>query len=58
MAWDVWMAWVGVIYYGKCNDYVLTNCIRHSIRGEFIQNHLKIFGFLLSWDKNLGSRTG
>ena len=40
-----WMAWV--IYYGKC--------IRHCVRGEFIQNYFNIFSFLLIWDKNLGS---
>ena len=49
------MAWVGVIYYRKCNYYVLNNCIRHCVRGELIQNYFKIFGFLLIWDKNLGS---
>ena len=32
----VWMAWVGVIYYGKCNDFILINCVRHCIRGDFI----------------------
>ena len=46
---------VGVIYYGNCNYYVLINCIRHCVRGEFIQNYFKIFIFLLIWDKNLGS---
>ena len=35
----VWMAGVGVIYCGKCNYYVLTNCIRHCVRGAFIQNY-------------------
>ena len=57
----VWMAWVGVIYYGKCNYYALINCIRHCVRGEFIQikiKFIKIFSFLLIWDKNLGSHTG
>ena len=49
------MAWVGVIYYGKYNYYVLINYIRHYARGEFIQNYFKIFNFLLIWGKNLGS---
>ena len=53
----VWMAWVGAIYYEKCNDYVLINCIRLSARGEFIQNYFKSFGFLSTWNKNLGSHT-
>ena len=56
------MAWVEVTYYGKCNYYALINCIRHFVRGEFIQNYFKIFRFLffkilrflLIWDKNLG----
>ena len=48
----VWMAWVKVIYYEKCNYYVLSNCNRHCVRGEFIQNYFKIFNFLLIWDKN------
>ena len=46
----VFMAWVGVIYYGKCNYYALINCIRHCVRGEFIQikiKFIKIFNFLL-----------
>ena len=33
------MAWLTVIYYGKCNHYVLINCIRYCIRGELIQNY-------------------
>ena len=49
------MAWVGVIYFEKCNNYVLITCIRHCVRGESIQNYFKIFSFLLIWDKNLGS---
>ena len=55
-----WTAWVGVIYYGKCN-YGFINCIRHCVRGEFIQikiKFIKIFSFSLIWDKNLGSHTG
>ena len=55
---QVWMAWVEVTYYRKCNYYAFINCIRHFVRGEFIQNYLKIFSFLLIWDKNLGSHTG
>ena len=51
----LWMAWVGVRYYGKCNYYVLFNCIRHCVRREFIQNYFKVFSFLFIWDKNLGS---
>ena len=54
------MAWVGVIYYGKCNSYALINCIRHCVRGEFIHIKIKftkIFSFLLIWEKNLGSCT-
>ena len=57
----VWMAWVGVIYYRKCNYYALTNCIRHCVRGEFIQikiKFIKSFSILLIWDKNMGSHTG
>ena len=46
------------IYYGKRNYYVLINCIRHCVRGEFIQNYFKIFSFLSIWDKNLRSHTG
>ena len=53
-----WMAWVEVTYYGKCDYYALINCIRHFVKGEFIQNYFKIFSFLLIWDKNLGSHTG
>ena len=47
------MAWVGVTYYGKYNYYVLINCIRHCVRGEFIQikiKFIKIFSFSLTWD--------
>ena len=54
----VWMAWVELIYCGKCNYFVFINSIRHCVRGEFIQNYFKIFGFLLIWYKNLGSHTG
>ena len=54
----VWMAWIGVIYYGKCNYYALINCIRHCVRGEIKIKFIKIFSFLLIWDKNLGSHTG
>ena len=46
------------IYYWKRNYYVLINCIKHCVRGEFIQNYFKIFSFFLIWDKNLGSHTG
>ena len=52
------MAWAEVIYYGKCNYYVLINYVRHFVRGEFILNYFKIFSFLLAWDKYLGSHTG
>ena len=45
------------IYYRKRNYYVLINCIRHCVGGEFIQDYFKIFSFLLIWDKNLGSHT-
>ena len=45
-------------FYRKCNYYALINCVRHFVRGEFIQNYFKIFSFLLMWDKNLGSHTG
>ena len=54
----LWMAWVWVLYFGKCSYYILISCIRHSIREEFIQSCFKIFSFLLIWDKNLGSHTG
>ena len=54
----VWIAWIGVVYYGKSHYNVLINCIRHCIRGDFLQNHFKIFRFLLIWDKNSGSHTG
>ena len=47
------IAWVGVVYSGNCNYYLLINCIRHCVKGEFIQNYFKIFSFLI-WDKNLG----
>ena len=53
----VWMAWIGVIYFGKCNYSVLIKCIRHCVRRKFIQNHFKIFSLLLILDKNLGSHT-
>ena len=52
-----WHGW-GVIYYGKCNYYALINCIRHCVRGEIKIKFIKIFSFLLIWDKNLGSHTG
>ena len=54
----VWIAWVGVVYYEKCNYYVLIDCIRHRVWGELIQNYFKIFNFLLIWDKNFGFYTG
>ena len=41
------MGWVGVIYYGECNYYVLINYIRHCVKEEFIQNYFQIFSFLL-----------
>ena len=52
----VWMAWVGVIYYGKRSYYELINCIRHCFREEFIQKFFKIFNFSLirSWDSLAG----
>ena len=53
----VWMAWVGVIYYGKWNYYELMNCIRHWFGEDFIQNYFKIFHFSIIWDKKLGSHT-
>ena len=56
----IWMECVGVIYHGKCNYYVLINCIRHirhCLRGEFTHNYFKTFNSLLIWDKNLGSHT-
>ena len=52
------MAWVGVIYYGKCDYSILINCILHFVRGKFNQNYFKIFTFFLIWDKNFGSLTG
>ena len=52
------LVWIGVIYYGKCYYYVLLNCIRHCVRGDFIQNCFKIFNFLLIWHTNLGFHTG
>ena len=54
----VWMACVGVISYRKCNYYALINCIRHCIRREIKIKFIKIFSFLLIWDKSLGSHTG
>ena len=45
-------------YYGKCNYYVLINCIRHCVTGEFNQNYFQILSFLLIWYKNLGSHAG
>ena len=51
------MARIGVIYYGKCN-YVLIDCIRRPVRGEFIRNYVTIFSFLLIRDKNLRLHTG
>ena len=54
----VWIAWVEVTYYGKCNYYPLTDCIIHFVRGELIQSYFKIFSFLLIWNKNLGFHTG
>ena len=44
-------------YYRKCSYYVLINCIRHYVTGEFIQNYFKILSFLLIWDENLESHT-
>ena len=52
------MAWVGVIYYGKCDYSILINCILHCVKGKFNQNYFKIFTFLLIWVKNFGSLTG
>ena len=51
------MVWVGVIYNGKCNYYVLINCNRYFIRKEFIQNDFHSFIFLLIWDNSMGSHT-
>ena len=31
-----------VIFYGDCNYYVIINCIRHRVRGEFIPTYLFI----------------
>ena len=53
----VWITRIGIIYYGKCNCYVLIKCIRHCVKGELIHNYFKTFNFLLIWDKNLGSQT-
>ena len=39
------MACVGIIYYGKCNCDVLVNCIRHYVRGEFVQIILRYLTF-------------
>ena len=50
----MYMAWEGVIYNGKCNYYVLTNCIRHRVRREFIQNYFENFIFFI----NLGQEFG
>ena len=36
---NVWMEWVGVIYYGKLNYDVFINCLRHCVKGKFIQNY-------------------
>ena len=47
------MTWLGVIYYEKCNYYVLVNCIPHCIRGEFIQNYFKIFNSLEVLEKKV-----
>ena len=52
------MTWVGVIYYGKCNYYVLIDCIWHCVRGKFIQNYFDFSNFLLIWCKNLESHIG
>ena len=52
------MSWVGIVYCGECNYYVLINSYRYCVRGEFIQNYFKMFNFLLIWDKNLRSPTG
>ena len=54
----IWMAWAGVIYYGKWNYYELINCIRHCFREEFIQHDFKIFNFSLIWGKESESHTG
>ena len=54
----VWIAWIGIVYYVKSDNYVLIKCIRHCARGDFIQYHFKFFSFLLIWDKNLRSHTG
>ena len=32
--------------------------IAHSVRGQLIQNYLRIFSFLLIWDKSLGYHIG
>ena len=50
------LSFVRVIYYGKCNYYVLINFIIHCVKGELIQNYFRIC-FSLIWDKNLGSNT-
>ena len=43
------MARVGIIYYGKCNYYILIKCIRqctrHFVSGEFIENYLTLLAF-------------
>ena len=54
----VWSAWVCVIYYGKCNYYLLTNCIKHCFKQKFIQNYFEIFNFPLICGKNLGFHAG
>ena len=54
----VWSVWVCVIYDGKCNYYLLTNCIKHCFKQKFIQNCFKIFKFPLIYDKNLGFHAG
>ena len=42
---SAWVARVEIVYSGKCNYYVLINCIRHSVRWEFIQSYFKILTF-------------
>ena len=42
--------WHGQGLFTIENYFVLSNCIRHCVREEFIQNYLKIFSFVLFWD--------
>ena len=51
----VWMVRVGLFTLENAIIMHLAILLDIVFRGEFIQNHFKIFSFLLIWDKNFWS---